>query len=232
MNDEGGFCDDVNGGYLPEDLALAARRAEIAWVHFCKCLRNCTNARVYRWKQEAGRFDLGDADISVDPAHKKCRSRLCAREYKTEWQGKISRALLASQLCSAMPPLESVKVLVSIMMSVGWSSKCNPLKLMQYDLSRAHFQRTAQRLKMCVRLPAEGRQKHGEGKVGRLIKNMHGILDASHIWQLDYVNLICGELGGFRRGKHSAELFHNSNQDVRMAVHGGDFFCVCQTKMG
>ena len=174
-----------------------------------RCLRDCTNARVYRWKQEAVRFDLGDADISVDPAHKKCRSRLCAREYKTEWQGKISRNLLASQLCSAVPPLESVKVLVSIMMSVGWSSKCNTLKLIQYDLSRAHFQRTCPETQMCVRLPAEGRQKHDKGNVGRLIKNMHGIRDASRIWQLDYVNLICGELGGFRRSKHSAELFHN-----------------------
>ena len=29
----GGFWDDVNGGYLPEDLVLAARRAEIEWVH-------------------------------------------------------------------------------------------------------------------------------------------------------------------------------------------------------
>ena len=27
------FWDDVNGGYLPEDLVLAARREEIAWVH-------------------------------------------------------------------------------------------------------------------------------------------------------------------------------------------------------
>ena len=47
-----------------------------------------------------------------------------------------------------------------------------------------------------------------------------------HIWQLDYVNLICGELGGFRRGKHSAALFHNPNQDVRMAVHGDDSVCL------
>ena len=30
---EGGkFWDDVNGGYLPEDLVLAARREEIDWV--------------------------------------------------------------------------------------------------------------------------------------------------------------------------------------------------------
>ena len=55
---------------------------------------------------------------------------------------------------------------------------------------------------------------------------MHGTQDASHIWQLDYVNLICEEFGGFRRGKHSAALFHNPKHDVRMAVHGDDFVCV------
>ena len=64
-----------------------------------------------------------DTDKSVDPAHRKIRSRLCAREYKTKKQGKIQRALLASQLFSAMPLLEAVKVLVSIMMSVGLSNK-------------------------------------------------------------------------------------------------------------
>ena len=61
---------------------------------------------------------------------------------------------------------------------------------------------------------------------GRLVRSMFGKQDASHIWQLDYVNLICGELGGFRRGKHSAAVFHNSTEDVRMAVHGDDFVCL------
>ena len=55
---------------------------------------------------------------------------------------------------------------------------------------------------------------------------MYGTQDASNIWQLDHVNLICGELGGFRRGKHRAVLFHNPNQDVTMAVHGDDFVCL------
>ena len=55
---------------------------------------------------------------------------------------------------------------------------------------------------------------------------MYGTQDASHIWQHDYVNLICEELGSFRRGKHSAALFHNPPQDVRMAVHGDDFVCL------
>ena len=60
-----------------------------------------------------------ETDKSVDPTRKKIRSRLCAREYKTKKQGKIQRALAGSQLSSAMPPLETVKVLVSIMMSVS-----------------------------------------------------------------------------------------------------------------
>ena len=40
------------------------------------------------------------------------------------------------------------------------------------------------------------------------------------------MNLICGELGDFRRGKYSAAFFHNPTQDVRMAVHGEDFVCL------
>ena len=36
------------------------------------------------------------------------------------------------------------------------------------------------------------------------------------------MNLICGKLGGFRRGKHIAALFHNPSQDVRMAIRGDD----------
>ena len=87
-----------------------------------------------------------DTDESVDPTRKKIRSRLCAREYKTNQQGKIQRALPASQLFSAMPPLDAVKVLVSIMMSVSLSNKGKPLKLRHHDISRAHFQGTAQRL--------------------------------------------------------------------------------------
>ena len=126
-----------------------------------------------------------------------------------------------SQLFSAMPPLEVAKVLVSIIMSVSLSNKGKPLKLRHFDISRAPFQGTAQRL-IYIKLPAEDRQKYGEEKVGRLVKSMYGTQDASHIWQLDYVNLICGQLGGFRRGKHSAALFHNPNQDVRLAVHGDD----------
>ena len=139
-----------------------------------------------------------DTDKSVDSARKKIRSRLCARDDKTKKQGKIQRALPASQLFSAMPPREAVKVLVSIMMSVSLSNKGKPLKLRHYDIRRSHVQGTVQRL-IYIRLPAEDRHKNVQGKVGRLIKSMYRTQDPSHIWQLDHVTLICGELGGFRR---------------------------------
>ena len=66
-----------------------------------------------------------DTDKSVDPAHRKIRSRLCARECKMKEEGKIQRSLLPSQLLSAMPPLEAVKAFVSIMMSVVGRAKVN-----------------------------------------------------------------------------------------------------------
>ena len=184
LKEGGRFWDDVNGGYLPEDLVLAARREEIDWVHSegvyeIVSMQECGDAGVKP-------LDLiwVDTDKSVDPTRKKIRSRLCATEYKTKKQGKIQRALPASQLFSAMPPLEAAKVLVSIMMSVSLSNKGKTLKLRHRDINKLHFQGTAQRL-IYIKLPAEDRQKNGEDKVGRLIKSMYGTQDASHVWQLD-----------------------------------------------
>ena len=163
---------------------LTARREETARVHSEGVhekvpMQECKDA-----SKKLLELIWVDADKSVDLAHKKIQPRLWAREYKTTKQGKIRRALLASQVLSALPPLESVKALVSIMMSVSRLNKGKPLKLRHYDISRAH-----------IRLPAEDRQKYGEDKGGRLIKNMYGTQEASHFWQLDYVTLICGELG-------------------------------------
>ena len=146
---------------------LAARRKGTPWVHSEGV---CEIVPVQECKETSEKLlELiwVDTDTSVDPAQKKIRSRLGAREYETKKQGNIQRALLASQLFSAMPPLEAEKVLVSIMMSVNWSNKRKPLKLRHYDISRAHVQGTAQRLRY-VRRPTEDRQKYGEDKVGNL----------------------------------------------------------------
>ena len=180
----------INGGHLPEDLVSTARREEIEWVH----AEGVNEIVPMQDCRDAGMKPLDpiwvDADKYVDPTRKTVRSRVCAREYKTKKQGKIQRALPASQLFSAMPPLEAVKVLVSVMMSVSLSNTRKLLRLRQYDISRVHFQGTVQR-QICIKLPTEDRQKHGEDKVGGWVKSMYGTQDASHIWQLDSLNLIC-----------------------------------------
>ena len=102
-------------------------------------------------------------------------------------------------------------------MSVGSSSEGKPLTLRRYGVSRVYFQPESRKCRFQRKIV-----RNMVKTVGRLIKRMCGTHDASHIWQVDYVTLICGELGGFRRGKHSGALFHNPNQDVRVAVHGDD----------
>ena len=107
---------------------LAARREEIDWVHSEEVHEIVPTQEC----KDAGMKPLDliwvDTDKSVDPTHKKIRTRL--------------RAQPASQLFSAMALVEAVKVLVSIMMSVSLSNKGEPLKLRHYDISRAHFQGT------------------------------------------------------------------------------------------
>ena len=83
LNEGGKFWDDVNGGYLPEDLVSAARREESDWVHSKGVyeivpMQECRDAGMKPW----GLICLDTR--SVDPTRKKIRSRLCAREYKNE----------------------------------------------------------------------------------------------------------------------------------------------------
>ena len=71
---------------------LAARREEIGWVHSegvyeIVPMQECKDACMKP-------FDLisVDTDKSVNPTHKKIRSRLCAREYKTKKQRTDSKS--------------------------------------------------------------------------------------------------------------------------------------------
>ena len=96
LKDGGRIWDDVNGGYLPEDLALAARREEIALVRsegayeivpMQECNVACKKLLHLIWME---------TDKSVDPAQEKKRSRLCAREYQTNRQEKFQTILFSA----------------------------------------------------------------------------------------------------------------------------------------
>ena len=120
----------------------------------------------------------------MDPTCKTIRSRWCAREYKTTKQSKIQRAPPASQLFSAMPPLEAVKFV----------EQKGTIEVETLRHKQSTFPRNSPETHLHQTCPAEDRQKYGEDKDGRLIKRMYGTQDVFHIWQLDEMNFIFGEL--------------------------------------
>ena len=69
-----------------------------------------------------------------DDSHPNYRSRLVVREVK-----KASKSLAEFESFSAMPPLESLKVLCALMVSKRTSKRNRPYKMMLIDISRAHF---------------------------------------------------------------------------------------------
>ena len=93
LKDGGGFWDDVNGGYLPEDLVLAAKG-----VYESVPKQDC---------KDVGKTLLDlirvDTERSLDPAHNKMRSRLCARECKNKEARQNSKSLIwfSVVLCNA-----------------------------------------------------------------------------------------------------------------------------------
>ena len=141
---------------------LTARREESDILKVSTKLSRC---KIVKMQARSCWSRSGWTDKSVDPAHKKIRSRL--------WQGiqdeearHDSKSLSCFSVVLSNATTEAVKALVSIMISVSWSNKGRPLKLRHHHISRAPFKRTVQRL-IYIRLPAQDRQKYGEDKVGR-----------------------------------------------------------------
>ena len=109
----------------------------------------------------------------------------------------MQHVLPAAQLFSSMPPLELLKIFVSVFTSRVKSKNGGSYKLRHYDISRAHFMGKAQRT-VYIELPESEQARLDTDKIGLLKKSMYGAQDASHIWQLDYLELF--EAAGFVRG--------------------------------
>ena len=113
-------------------------------------------------------------------------------------------------------------MLISMMMTVGWSGKGKPLQLRHIGSCRAHFQDTAQTL-IFLRLPGENTQTCGDDQVWKIgQEDFCAAEGTSHIWQLGDEQVRCGGAG---EEKHSGALFCNSSLDVGTVVH--DEYIVC-----
>ena len=149
-----------------------------------------------------------------DTTRENYRSRLVVREIKSQGQAAL---IPEYALFSSMPPLEALKLLCSLLVTLRVSRRGGKLSLKLTDISRAHFYGRAAR-RIFVTLP-EGDESPGE--CGLLNKTMYGTRDASATWQRDYTELL--ETNEFSVGRAWPCIFTHKERDIRLLVHGDDF---------
>ena len=119
-----------------------------------------------------------------------------------------------------MPPVESLKILVSHCTTERVDSKGCPLCSGVWDVSRAHFYGKSRR-RVYTTLPGEMAKP---GFVARLCKTMYGTQDAAHVWLETWGEQL--EANGYVLGKPSPAIFAAKHEDSRGMCHGDDFFVV------
>ena len=156
---------------------------------------------------------LIDTDKAFEGESMQIRSRICAREFKSDDR---------PDLYAGTPPLEALKAIVSI----AANHKGNP-PTTHTDAPRAHFHAKAQR-PVLIRLPVEDRMGTDAGKVGLMKKSMYGTRDAASNWERDWQENI--KKWGFQLGLSSKNLFHHKENQVSGLTHGDDFVLTGPTK--
>ena len=208
------YWDDVNGGFLDPRLTREARRLELDWVMKEKVYSCCRPEDAKDQRPIAMRWvDTNKGDLKSPVV----RSRLCVKEQK-KGRHRV-QSLEPEQLYSAMPPLEALKLLVSMKTTMKVSTRGKPLLIAHFDISRAHFMPKAER-EVFVVLPDEDPKKQ-EGYIGKLERTMYGTQDASNLWQKDYTQLVSAN--DYVAGKANPALLYSEVQCSRLLVHGDDF---------
>ena len=100
---------------------------------------------------------------------------------------------------SATPPLESLRVLMTIVSQPIEDAK-DPWCMTLADVSRAHFYAKAER-EVYIQLPQEDPRSGEKDLCGRLLRTMYGTLDAADRWSEHYSAILTSN--GFARGRAS-----------------------------
>ena len=151
--------------------------------------------------------------MGLENKGEKVRARLVVREIKkakSEYE-----KLEPSDVFSAMPPVESLKALVSHVMTERVDTRGRILVLAVFDVSRAHFYGVCER-DVYVEPVAE---LHRPGLVAKLNKTMYGTQDASNAWQKLWGEHLRNN--GFELGASNPALYRS--ELVNEFCHGDDF---------
>ena len=206
--DEFLFFDDLTGKELERNLAIEARKLEMAFFRKMKVYK-----KVPRWKaQNANCKVITTKWIDVnkgDNTNPNYRARLVGRELKLDNR---------LDLFSATPPLESLKTICSICASN--QSRADPYKILSIDVKRAYFYARAAR-PVFIEIPIEDYEPGDEHNVGELCLSLYGTRDAAQNWAKEFTTTL--EDLGFITGKASPCNFYQPEKSISMTVHGDDF---------
>ena len=141
------------------------------------------------------------------------RARLCARETKRSGGFEGQEA----QLFAATPPLEGLKMLISMLMSRRFSINSRRLKMGFIDVKKAHLFGVMKRA-VYIDLPPED---YHPGCCGRLNYSLYGTRDAANNFENTYADALTEH--GYVRGVSNPCFYYHPSLDVMMLVHGDDF---------
>ena len=112
-----------------------------------------------------------DTDKAFAEEPMQIRSRMCAREFKSDDR---------PDLYAGTPPLEALKAIISIA-----ADNKEKFSIMHIDVSRAYFHAKAQR-PVLIRQPVDDRMGTAAEKEGLMKKSMYGTRDAASNWERDW----------------------------------------------
>ena len=203
------FVDEVSGKALEASKVQAARAEEIDYAQRYQVWTVVDTDECYK---ATGKPPISTRWIDVDKGdinRPNYRSRLVVQEV---------RSSEIEAIFAATPPLESIRMLLSLQRSGNERDhKGRRKKVMFLDVRRAHWTAKIFRL-VYVQLPDEAGV--GPGKCGRLNKAMYGCRDAAACWELEITD--CFTTAGFCPGIGSPVLFCNQTRDLQVTLHGDD----------
>ena len=153
--------DDITGKELPWHAVRKARELELKYM---RDLGVYEKVAVAKYGITPVDTKWVDTDMAFEEEPMQIRSRMCAREFKSDDR---------PDLYAGTPPLEALKARISIA-----AKHKETFSIMHIDVSRAYFHAKAHR-PVLIRLPVEDRMGTDAGKVGLMKKSMYGTIDAA-----------------------------------------------------
>ena len=206
------FYDDITGVELNQQGVLAARDEEMVEV---KKHNVYSKVPINQCWDRTGKKPIAVRWVDINKGDEKdpqLRSRIVAKDFNDR---------VRDDLFAATPPLEAIKLLLSIAVTEGVGfingNIKGGLKLDFIDVRRAYYHAPSKR-EVYIDLP-EGDQQ--DGMCGLLNKSLQGTRDAAQNWEAEYTEFLVNS--GFKRGLASPCMFRHQRRNLRLVVHGDDF---------